>query len=376
MTDPRPLPLVEAMSNLIANQPFFAVFLTQQMRVVYRPDTKTAATDGKNIFVGDWFLARPVPERVFVLAHEVLHAVFDHMARSHQYALRGFGMDLLPFSHGRANLAMDAVINAALLASQIGQMPQGGVYRCREDMERTWDDVYIEMDEPPEGQDPQGFDEHLPPAEDAPTDVEIKQAATQAMNAAKEAGKLPAALQRLLGDILEPKLSWKQVLREFVVSCSGKDESSWRRLNRRRLVIPPGIPLPGRDGCQIDCAVIAVDTSGSISPKELAAFTAEVKSILTDVRPREAHLIWWDTAALSIQIEEPEDLETQNPYGGGGTDYDCVFREIQALELEPTVVICLTDGYVACSHDHAPWPHITVTTGADMPFGKNVRLEV
>lgn len=383
MTQAKPDKLTEAMSNLIAQHPFFASYLFSTMRVEYKPDTKTAATNGTTIWVGDWFLSRPIRQRVFLLGHEILHAVLDHLPRAKKYQDRGFGMDLRPFSHGRANMAMDAVINAVLVASQIGDMPAGGVYRGHSDMDRTWDDVYLEMEEPPErdpdwkpddgGQGP--LDEHLPPDPNGPSEVEQKQAVAQARNAAQAAGKLPAALGRLIGEILEPKLPWRQLLRDFVTSRAGKDEASWRRLNRRRLVLPPGVPFPGRDGRQLNCIVLAVDTSGSISPETLTSFMGEMKSILEEVRPRETHVIWWDTEAKAVLIEEPEDLVSAQPYGGGGTNWDCVPRKIQELDLEPDCVITLTDGYIDTGHTSAPWPHLCVTTGIDMPFGKNIKLE-
>lgn len=371
----RPSQLTEAMSNLIAQHPFFASYLFNTMKVEYKPDTKTASTDGVTIYVGDWFLDRPIRERVFILAHEILHGVLDHLPRAKKYADRGFGFDLKPFSHPRSNLAMDAVINSALVASQIGDMPAVGVYRGRADMDRTWDEVYLEMEEPPPDQDPQGFDEHLPPDPNGPSEAEQKQAVAQARNAAQAAGKLPAALGRLIGEILEPKLPWRQLLRDFVTAHAGKDESSWRRLNRRRLVLPPNIPFPGRDGCQLNCIVLAVDTSGSISQETLASFMGEIRSILEEVSPRETHVIWWDTEAKHTLIEEPEDLTRQEAYGGGGTNWDCVPRMIAELDLEPDCVVTLTDGYVQTSHTSTPWPHLTVTTGADFLFGKNIQLE-
>jgi predicted metal-dependent peptidase len=374
----KPTQLTEAMSNLIAQHPFFASYLFNTMKVEYKPDTETAATNGVTIYVGDWFLQRPVRERVFVLAHEILHAVLDHLPRAKKYADRGFGMDLKPFSRPRSNLAMDAVINAALVASQIGDMPAGCVYRGSADADRTWDDVYLEMEEPPE-QDPDGgqgrLDEHMAPDPNGPSEAEQKQAVAQARNAAQAAGKLSAGLSRLVGEILEPKLPWRQLLRDFVVSHAGKDEASWRRLNRRRLVLPPSIPFPGRDGCQLNCIVLAVDTSGSISPETLTSFMGEIRSILEEVRPRETHVLWWDTAAKHVLIEEPEDLASQEAYGGGGTNWDCVPRTIQAMDLEPDCVVTLTDGDVMTCYTDTPWPHLTVTTHREMPFGKNIRLE-
>ena len=64
-----------------------------------------------------------------------------------------------------------------------------------------------------------GFDEHLPPgtsqgkdageADAGRNDVEWATQVTAAANAARAQGKLPAGLERILGEILEPKVDWK-----------------------------------------------------------------------------------------------------------------------------------------------------------------------
>lgn len=397
MSNNMPDGVTHAMSNIIAQHPFFASYLFSQMKLTYDPTCPTASTDGKTITVGDWFCGLPIRERVFVLAHEIMHGVLNHMQRGALYEQRGFGMDLKPYSPKRANIAMDRVINSILLNSGVGTMPDKGVKPESGDYLKTWDEVYLELQTPDEETDgpvggykgkekkdkgnkePEGFDQHVkPPAPQTPEEASAqKQALVQAANAAQQAGKLPSALQRIVQEVVEPKRDWKRVLRDFITSCSGKDEVSWRRLSRRRLALPPHIPFPGRDGFTIDQIVLAVDTSGSILNQVLGQFMAEIRSILEDVRPRETHLMFWDTTAVHREIEEPEDLDEPNnqPTGGGGTVYDCVIDKINELGLDPTVVVCLTDGYIECSHSDVPYNHLTITTGRDMPFGANTNLE-
>lgn len=378
--------LTEAMSAIIANKKttFFASYLMQQMQVIHDPNTKTASCDGKTIRVGPWFDGLNLRQRVFVLLHEIMHGVLDHMPRSELYRARGFGMDLLPFSHGRANVAMDWVINALITEANIGEMPSGGLFRSRADAQRTWDDLYLEADEPPpdDGSQPGAFrDEHLPPPPGSkPDSAQHKQALTQARNAAKAVGAMPGNLERLIGEILDPTQPWPELVRDFMTNCAGRDEVTWRKLNRRRLVTPPGLAFPGRDGHQIDCVVVAVDVSGSIGERELTLFISELGGIVIDLAPRELHILWWDTEAEHVLLEDGtlDDLEQLHPNGGGGTRYDCVPRKIAELEIEPSVVVCLTDGYVMWpSSEDILWPHITVCTSDEQaPFGKTIKLEV
>lgn len=388
-----PNPIVEAVSALIANKKtaFFAVLLMDQCELVYDPSCPTAATDGKRIIFGDWYCGLPIGERVFVLCHEILHVAYYHIPRSTAYRQRGVGMDFKPWDDMRANKAQDYVINDVLVESRIGTIPSIALHRrWQDDGSKTWDNVYQELPEEPRGgEQPErqpgepgqgSMDEHMPSA--VPDSPEAKQAAkeavTQAAEAAKQTGEMPGALERALNELLEPRIPWRQQLREFVSACAGRDELSFRQFNRRRLVTHKAI-LPGRDGFQLECAVLTIDTSGSISEEELTAFLSEVRSIFEDLQPRELHIVWWDTDTVVEQIEDLDDIEKATPYGGGGTDYTGVPRVIDMHGLEPDCVICFTDGMVRWGDPSAiTWPHLTVSTmepyGA--PFGRTIFLEV
>jgi hypothetical protein len=92
----------------------------------------------------------------------------------------------------------------------------------------------------------EGFDEHdwdgaqeLTEKEKEQLEREIDRAIRQGQIAAKKAGKGAGGLDRELEEMLEPKVNWREVLREFVKSiCNAKDASSWRTswayCNRRR----------------------------------------------------------------------------------------------------------------------------------------------
>jgi predicted metal-dependent peptidase len=226
-----------------------------------------------------------------------------------------------------------------------------------------------------------GFDKHLPGDGNAATDPaagdKTKQAITQAANAAKACGKLPGSLARIIGEIIEPKKNWRDILRDMVTQSAGKDEMSWAKPHRRKLCLPPHVPFPGRTGFSMGPMVLAVDTSGSISEAELNSFMGAIKEIMEQVRPSDVWIVWWDTNAVAVQIQEYDDLMSQRPYGGGGTNYTCVPQEIAAQGLEPDCVVCLTDGYVYWPDaSSVPWPHITVSTSSEVaPFGRTIRME-
>ena len=87
--------LTETLSNLVAQQPFFATYLYNNMELGENPDISTARTNGTRIEVNpEWFGSKPIQQRVFIMAHEIMHGILDHMGRDALYIKRGFGPDL------------------------------------------------------------------------------------------------------------------------------------------------------------------------------------------------------------------------------------------------------------------------------------------
>jgi predicted metal-dependent peptidase len=94
--------------------------------------------------------------------------------------------------------------------------------------------------------------------------------------------------------------------------------------------------------------VVAVDTSGSITDKELNIFMPEIAGILQDVRPKRLVVMWCDAKVHRVdEVEEPSDvaeLRAKGAPGGGGTNFIPVFKEIEDMGLEPDALVYLTDG--------------------------------
>jgi predicted metal-dependent peptidase len=79
--------------------PFFCYYFYDQMVEVPTLDIPTAATDGRRIWYNPEYLASSKPpERVFVFAHEVYHAIQNHPKRCTHYHTEG-KVRGLPFSH-------------------------------------------------------------------------------------------------------------------------------------------------------------------------------------------------------------------------------------------------------------------------------------
>lgn len=377
--------VTEAVSRLITSQPFFAVLLTQLATLVETPDLPyIAATNGKEILVNPKkFGELSIDERVFVLAHEILHIVYQHIQRGKEWKDKGVGPDFKPYSHKKMNHATDYVINATLSESKIGVMPVGGLHNPRFDSTHQAEEVYVQLPDMDDDDPDQGFDNHDYDHADqanAPSSGEIKTALSAAANAAKAQGNLPGGLARIVGEIMEPKQNWKEQLRDFLQTTIGHGERTWRRPNKHKLVMPPQVYMPGQQGTRTGNLAIVIDTSGSIGNDELTAFLSESAAIMSETTPERLTIFWTDSEVSGIdEVDDVQALLELTPKGGGGTDMEAAFPEIEAhYEHEVTACIVLTDGYTDYNEDKAPnYPVLWVmTTDQEAPYGKNIHLEV
>jgi len=386
-------PLVEALSALTCQHPFFASLLYDLLEVVETDtlpgcggaENKTAATDGKTIFVNPQFMAKLTPqERVFVLAHEIVHVISDHPARMKQYSERAFGPDLQPFSNGKFNRASDYVNNAMLVENGIGKMPVGALFHPDFNGNDIVDEVYCKIPDDPEDNNPNGgnqWDKHLPGSQNGPSKVQVQQAMKAAAQAAKTQGNLPGVFQRLVDNLCDPEVSWQDYLRKAIVSLHGVDQQTWARPNRRKLAVPPHVYWPGRTGTQSEPIAVAIDTSGSISDKELNVFLSELTGILSDVQPEVVHAMYIDSQLYNdevIEITDISELDTLRAKagGGGGTDMTVVFREIEERQIAVGSVVIFTDGYTPFGEDTGiPTVWCITTPSIEAPWGTTVHVK-
>ena len=404
--------VVDTRTAVALKHPFLASHLYQATSVEYDPKASTAYTDGSKIGMGDWVCDLPLEQRMYVLAHEVVHDMLRHIPRRELYRKRQLGPDMTAFDQQRFDKAADYVVNAVVDELGCGRMPEGGLRDPSVTPDTPVDEVYRTVEGSTDddqqagdqGAGHGGFDEHREPddnssdgtdssgdgEQDSPEsgsvggqdaqqlDEEAKRNIASAMNAAKQAGNMPGGLERALRGMLEPERNWVDELRDYITRQAGSDETSWAKPHRRRIMMPPHIPYPGTDGHTMNCLVVALDVSGSINERELSIFTSELRSIIEQVRPRETHLLAWDTQARHYEIESAEDLEDIAVTGGGGTDYGCIPDMIQREDLQPDAVVSFTDGMVRWpSGESFDCPHITVHTTSEFkaPFGTNIYMD-
>jgi predicted metal-dependent peptidase len=238
-----------------------------------------------------------------------------------------------------------------------------------------------ELKEIPDG----GFDEHdFEKLIEGMDPEDIKKMGEAIDKALREggmlAGRMGGKMPRAISDLLTPKVDWKDALRDVVSSSiRGKDEFTWRRLNKRQLV--NDLYLPSIENETVGEVVVAIDTSGSISGDILTGFATELASICDLCEPEKVRVLWWDTHVHGEQIFEGNYMglaKMLKPVGGGGTRVGCVSDHIVKERINADCVIVFTDGYVESSFlwDVIPptlWM-VTENTSFHPPVGKKVMI--
>lgn len=374
---------------------------------LFTADVPIAATDGTGLLLNpETFFQFNLKERVFIVAHEIMHCIFNHCAIGFQMAMRGKvaypdGLEL-EYNDKMMNVALDLVINDGLIESKTGQFNKSWLHdpkiaTNKDSGTEAYRKIYEQQKggkgggkPPPMGGGGQGFDEHLAPgtsqgkdgvtASQQRNEAEWQTALSQAMNAAKAQGKLPANLERMFGDILNPTVDWREKIQSLFARKVGAGTYDWRKPDRH--FITRDIYAPARSGFGAGTVIVGVDTSGSIGPKELDMFFAEMAGILEDVRPRQLLVVWCDAQIGRVdECDEPGDLNhvrSLGAPGGGGTSFIPVFEYAASLGSEIDALVYLTDG-MGTFPDVAPsYPVIwgSIYPQSQYPFGDVVDIPI
>jgi predicted metal-dependent peptidase len=164
----------------------------------------------------------------------------------------------------------------------------------------------------------------------------------EALQAAKIMGYLSPDLERYLEKITKSDTNWKDIVSEYVVKSTDREDYTFSRPNRR---YEGDFIMPGLFSERAPEMKFAGDTSGSVSKQELKEMARDVVSIMEDVQPEKLTVMWFDRRIQGVQIFEEGDVVNLKPKGGGGTDYIPVFKEIEKMGDETDLLVVLTDGY-------------------------------
>ena len=352
--------LITARVGLLLRHPFFGNMATRLKLVEASQWCPTLATDGRNFFYNVDFVNKLKPkEAEFGFGHEVLHNVFDHIGR------RGDRDPQL------SNIAADYAANQILVDEKIGIVPscirifQDNKYRGKS-YEEIYDDIYEKAEKIDISSLGDLLDEHLNDCEDdcnedgegkdnkgrpVLTEAEKKQIRDEikeAMIAAAQsagAGRVPAGIARMISDLTEPKMDWRQLLRMNIQSII-KSNFSFARPNRKSQ--HTGAVLPGMMNEETIDVSVAIDMSGSISDAMAKDFLSEVKGIMEEFVDFKLDLWCFDTNVYNYERFTGDTADDINGYkvkGGGGTDFEANWEFMKENDIAPKRFIMFTDGY-------------------------------
>jgi len=344
--------IIVARIGLLLRHPFFGNMATR-LKIVDASDwCNTAATDGRNLFYSRPFFEKLSNKEVeFVVAHEILHNVFDHIART-----EGRNRKIW-------NAAIDYCVNGQLVRDRIGDSPKSinifhDTKHYGKSAEQIYDEIYDEEDGKELDSLGQLLDEHIdwegdpngkPRPQYSKEELkkirdEVREAAIAAAQAAG-AGNTPAEVQRMIKELTEPKMNWRQILRQQIQSTIRSDYT-FARPSRKGW--HTGAILPGMQFDETIDICIAIDMSGSISDDQAKDFLTEIKGIMDEYKDYNIKVWCFDTKVYNEQDFDSyggNDIIEYEPMGGGGTEFDVNWEYMKERDINPKKFIMFTDGY-------------------------------
>jgi predicted metal-dependent peptidase len=380
--------LITSRVRLLINKPFFGNLITR-LPLVDATDfgwCKTAATDAKYIYYNRNFVDKLRDGEVdFLFGHELLHCVYDHLGRRNGR------------QHLLWNIANDFVVNDTLVQEGVGELittvkacydpkyrnlASEEVYedllKQQEEMMKTFSlddllDQHLDLDGgdgSEDGEQGQGMpipgagadtepckDGDKPggkPGENGPPKYteeekkkirdEFKNSVIQAAQSAG-AGNVPAGVARMIKELTEPKMDWRELL-DVDIASQMKDDYTFMKPSRRNWhsdAIMPG--MKNASMVEADCVI---DASGSMTDRMVADVLAEVKGIMTQFDDFKLRVFSFDTAVYGFKEFTPyniDEIDTYEVEGGGGTDFEVVWTFMKENDIEPKKLIFFTDGY-------------------------------
>lgn len=202
-----------------------------------------------------------------------------------------------------------------------------------------------------------------------------------AQDASRGRGTIPLGIERQIKELREPQIDWKEYLQAFIqenvvdYSFSPPD----RRFQDSDFILPD---LNDTE-VVVKNILFMVDTSGSMSKQDITDCYSEINGAIQQYNGKlQGYIGFFDAGVANVvEFDYDTDITKIVPYGGGGTDFNAIFKYVQKNMMDnlPSSIIILTDGY-------CPWPKEKDTLGIPVlwiinneemtpPFGKVARIK-
>ena len=353
--------LITARVGMLLRASFFGNLATRLKLVNADEWCATAATDGRNFYYNSKFIKMLRPKEVeFLFGHEVLHCVYDHFGRRGDRDAQLF------------NVACDYCVNSDLKKHKVGEFIT--TVPCLYDdkyvdwaSEEVYDDLFANAetididdlvsrmldqhldgkqgdDDGDEGEDGKSGPSKYTKEEREKIKDEIKEAMLSASQAS-DPGNIPVGVKRIVAQLTEPKMNWRDLLRMQMQSTI-KNDYTFSKMHRKGW--HTDAVLPGMNYDEYVDIFCALDMSGSIQDSQGKDFLSEVKGIAEEYGQFRMHIACFDTKVYNMQVFTSDNLDEIDEYelkGGGGTDFDAVFNFLKEEGIEPKRLVMFTDGY-------------------------------
>ena len=360
--------LVSARIKMLFNQPFFGN-IACRLKLKDVTDEgwcPTAATDGRHFFYNrDFVNSLNVQQTVFLVGHEIGHCIYEHFLRVSDRDKQYW------------NMAGDYKINGMLVREKIGEIIDQ-VKICYDPKymgdewytENVYDDlkanqapvqatldVHLDMEGDGDGDgtaingdgdkngDSKGKVKKPTISKDDAKAIsdELKNAVIQAAQSVG-AGNVPADIARIIGQLTEPKMDWKALIRVSLES-NMKNDFTFMTPNRKSQFNNVVLPAMNKEH-MIDVG-IGIDVSGSIYDADTQAFLSEVQGVMDQFGSYRIRIWCFDTRVTGFDEFTHDDGRSISEFqmtGGGGTDFVCNWDFMKENDIQPDQFIMFTDG--------------------------------
>jgi predicted metal-dependent peptidase len=273
---------------------FAGLFMIGKVEVRDKTASGTAQTNGVDVVYDRGFVDSLNDKQLaFLILHENMHKAYRHLVV--WQPLRKKNAQL-------ANMACDYVINLqirdydpenemtdfptdaegnvlGLIDERFRGMDSGQVFKILEEEQQGGGGGGGGSGEGKEPLDGHEWDEAQDMSDSDKEEVakEIEQALRQG---SMLVGKMGGNVSREIGDMLVPKVDWREALRDFIkTAMQGKDKTTWKRLHKRYLA--SDLIMPSSYSEKVGGIAIGIDTSGSIGVLFRSGRRGERKGYMT-----------------------------------------------------------------------------------------------
>jgi len=388
------LGLEKARYHLVRRSPFFGTLaMSLTMKEVPSEQIPTAAVDANNnlMYSKEFINTLSFEEQIFVVAHEVWHVAFGVFERR---------KNRQPMIW---NMAHDYVVNWHLKQEGL-KAPDGCLYSDEYVIQNdTGGHEYMSAEEVYEKlktevkiislckSGGEGDNEHgdlgfgnnggcadhksyqdRTEAEKKNHKEEWKRRIIQSAHVAKQRGKLPGSIARIVDGVIHPQIPWQRILRDFCRDLVLRNDKSFRRPSRRS--VASGLYLSSTTP-DVGVPTAFIDTSGSMGDNEIIMALTEIKAIIDETR-QSIRVISGDTrVTMDTETDDIQNIRDKLG-GGGGTDFVELFDKL--ANEPPSGLIFISDLYGRFPGAAPSYPILWVMppNHADPPWPGYMAIEV